>query len=71
MTDQDGPRLPSGATLEPGYMICPECAGTEACPGCGGEGTTARGDRCIVCVGTGWCPLCRGGGQVPIIEPAR
>lgn len=65
MNDPNVPRLPSGDELEPGYVICPECSGTGVCVGCGGEGTTARGDRCFICIGSGWCPLCRGGGQVP------
>ncbi|MEU5424955.1 hypothetical protein AB0H73_05010 [Streptomyces olivoreticuli] len=57
-------------TLTPGYVLCYECDGLGACPGCGGRGRLpgephGRAD-CRECSRQRVCPICRGGGELVI-----
>ncbi|PKV83293.1 hypothetical protein [Streptomyces sp. TLI_146] len=55
-------------TLTPGYLLCYECDGLGACPGCGGRGwwpDEVHGrTNCRECRRQRVCAICRGAGQL-------
>lgn len=59
-------------TVTPGYVLCYECDGLGACPGCGGRGWVpdeVRGRaNCRACHRERVCPICRGAGQLAISQ---
>jgi hypothetical protein len=50
---------------EPGFGLCPSCAGRGWCCFCNEVGTPADSNRrCSNCHGKGHCPVCEGDGQL-------
>ncbi|WP_328318178.1 hypothetical protein [Streptomyces sp. NBC_00388] len=72
-TPQQFPRpdpVRTPGTVTPGYVLCYECDGLGACPGCGGRGwvpdrTRGRTD-CPECHRGRVCVICRGPGQLAL-----
>ncbi|WP_329568558.1 hypothetical protein [Kitasatospora sp. NBC_01266] len=59
-------------SVTPGYVLCYECDGLGACPGCGGRGwvpePTHGRTKCRECHGARFCLICRGGGELAISQ---
>lgn len=57
-------------TLPPGYLLCYECDGLGACPGCGGRGWLPSEPHgranCRECLGQRVCPICHGRGRLAV-----
>ncbi|WP_084495697.1 hypothetical protein [Nocardia shimofusensis] len=64
------PPARSADTVDPGHVLCYECAGTGWCPVCEGRGWIADERlgrrRCPECFDRRVCPICEGAGELAV-----